>query len=304
MALKIVDLGEQVRELRDCVDWLRSIGAIVDGARFGGYLRVLGDLEVRCGAGDYPRALELMNDRASVYSMFEVVELISTCRALRKIDDPELHRRLAEFASGPSDYALENPAVSSNHSRNIGFELSVAGRLSSAGIRPYFDGGGDVRFALQGRDIFVECKRPQSGQKVETAVRKARQKLVERYDRADKPQDARGIVALNATKVLLPKLPINVFPTRDSCEMVSAALATDFVETFKRLWVPTGGDYPLKDRRTIGVLVEVRCLVLVRDGLPVVGGTFSLDNRPARTEADADLVLALAKRFDSDSEYV
>jgi hypothetical protein len=304
MSLKIIDVGDQVRELTEYAEWLRTIGAKIDGARFGEYLRVLGELAKRCDSGDYPHALDLMRDRPSVYSMYEAVELISTCRALRKIDDPELHRRLAEFASGPADYSREKAGSSSNRARDVGFELSVAGRLASADIQPFLDDDGDVRFMLDDRQVFVECKRPQSGEKVEACVRKARQQLVVRYNRSEKPQDVRGIVALNATKVMLPRLPVNLVPTRDSCRLVSAALATEFVKTFERHWIPADGSHPLRDPRTIGVLVEVRCVVLVNDGLSAVGGTFSLDNRPARAVLDADLVLALAQKFDSDECYV
>jgi len=149
--------------------------------------------------------------------------------------------------------------------RDYGLELAVGAKLKTAGFDVSFGEGGDLSVRFKGRQVFLECKRPQTLGKLESRVRKAHRQLGQRYEQAEDPKTCRGIVAISATKM------INAEARRvrvDSWPELAATIDTlsdRFIAAHNHRWVRAD------DPRTIGALIEFRFMAWVCDRAATAG---------------------------------
>lgn len=275
-------------------DWLVSLGYKIAPTRLGSYFRYLERIEKERQAGTLETLLCTEGTQKLIAAVSESLELRRIYRALSPLAiDPELQRRLADFIKGPILYADERPTSASNHARDIAFELSLGAALLQAGLPVEFHPEGDLRFVLKGREVFVECKRPQELHQVRGRIKGAFRQLTVNYAKSSKPADARGLVALSITKALNPTECDLATRSRETLSKGLLGTANAFVRDYGSAWQNP------EDARTIGCLIELRAFVFVRsESIPQSGVYHVLTHRAGIGAVDMQFLNTLSARLE------
>lgn len=281
-------------DLRAAEEWLASLEIkIPNGSRLWTYQRHvegLAEADAREDINSYARTRDVGAD-AIANAVLEASEWRIVHRAFQDYDSPELRQRLRAFVRGVVHSREERPGKGkSTRARDYGFELFIAARFRCAGFEAVVGGSGDVWLPFEGKQIFVECKRPQVRGRLKDAIKDAHTKLKKRYRSTN--LECRGLVALSATKVLNPqghRLSTANWPElREDLER----RADHFIQTYSRNWTR------LDDPRSLGALVEFQCMAWIRDGPHLAtAGNVSLHYAGLLGTDDHDLSLRLLERY-------
>ena len=220
-------------------------------------------------------------------------ELSLIRRHLGHLDPIELKRRLDSYVTGPGLQSAEKPSSGSAQPRDIGFELVLGAQLSAAGLRVQFPGRGDLEIEGE-RKISLECKRPQSVEKLEAAVRKAANQLVERATAvAEDPPT--GVVAISIGKIVHGGTKLLSAADLMSAMKVLDATTSEFVRSHDKLWQST------RHAAVHSVLIELSAPVHVLSTNQWLWGHFDVirpinNNLSQLAASDIGLVLAALTR--------
>lgn len=190
------------------------------------------DKACRWAAISRGRAIEYSNlfkhfmfeDQRSREGMFSYNELMGIIEIFELWEEeveffPGLKSKIRKvFSKGPVLEDDENPANSSNRPRNDSFVFLLAGKIKKAGItvraveefwdkryfnvsdgEPCFENYSDITIDLDNFLYGIECKRPQSLQKVEDLAKEARKQLEERNDIYEG-----GVIAMDCSAAIRP----------------------------------------------------------------------------------------------------
>lgn len=182
--------------------WLSSIGCTVSPTRIGTYQR-----DIRALADNYKsdKAMQLTEPKRFeqlLFSIYEATEFVAIFRGLESYKHESLIPKLKELASGPIRGTDEKSNSSSNRARNTGYELLTAARLAAAGYDIDLSTDADIIARRDGFDLYVECKRPQSPDAINSNLKDALRQLRNRYESSPDPAAARGMVALSINKAV------------------------------------------------------------------------------------------------------
>jgi hypothetical protein len=191
---------EMLDEIALLEAWLSQKGIQLQNNRLRQYaadLEKLNTPEIRENLLGHFTPAEL---RQLFFTFTELYEFRTIFAAIRERNDPELIRRFVETLNGPTSAAAEKTKNSSNRPRDLQFELLLMSHLSGAGF-PILDGGlTDVKLSFQGREIYIECKRPQTVDGIHAAIKGAVKQLNRRISgQSPKPP---AIFALSLTKAI------------------------------------------------------------------------------------------------------
>ena len=142
----------------------------------------------------------------------------------------------------------------STAARNFLFEATVAARAHrpDRGIEAILDAKSDTGIRINGKKIWVECKRVTTVDKIESNVRKASSQLENLLDR-EVGSGHRGIVALDISKIL--NWGDQIFVARNDSELlVSVDRQMDqFIEQYSQVWQRI---YERRHKKIIGTIVS------------------------------------------------
>ncbi len=171
------------------------------GRRFQEHRACLAELTAALQAGGQEAARELYDrDRVRAFTAWtEGAELVDSLPFIRTVPPDLTRRKLARILRGPTRPPDENP--NANEGCDMLFELTMASKLWRAGLKPEL-GEPDMRCRVNGRFLYVKCKRPFSRPGARQAYTDALAQLTGALRRA--PAGARGIVALSITRFVNP----------------------------------------------------------------------------------------------------
>lgn len=189
-------------EYLQALEWIQNLGIKFSSGRTNHYEKVIDRW-----SSSYQTASEQEAKDTFPYfvsSMFEIMDFIDIYRALYNVSNAELGpiaQKLQKGINGPI-YSAEESDKSST-ARNFIFEALVAARCHrpSNGVDAIFDSTSDTAIKIDKHNIYIECKRLTSLDKLEVNVRKACNQL-ECSIKRDVSSQARGIVALDFSKIL------------------------------------------------------------------------------------------------------
>jgi hypothetical protein len=127
----------------------------------------------------------------------ESMEFGDVLQHVRAYDRQSLQRTLKAVLNGPVLQYDED--MNSNESRNRLFELTMASKLSRAHLNPSLSEP-DLMCDVDGKRLFIACKRPLSPMKVNARIREAERQVLQVIK--DAPPGARGVVAISMSKVM------------------------------------------------------------------------------------------------------
>src|SRR5262245_29274255 len=164
--------------------------------RFGEYRRTVVAAVDRVHAGrPGPSGLDAQRDAVALIESQLLGELLPFLRSCpRDIVAPKLKVVL----HGPAFPSAESST--SNHARNVMFELTMGYRLWRADLSPQLGEHLDLTCTVDGTPVLVECKRPLSDKTVEKRIKEAKKRVL--ADLKGAAAGARGAIAISFTKPL------------------------------------------------------------------------------------------------------
>jgi hypothetical protein len=128
----------------------------------------------------------------------ESLELADLVPFLKTCEQTVLQPKVRAILGGPVLPTDEDQA--SNQARNIMFELSLASKLARTGLAPQLGEHPDLQCEIEGKPLWIECKRPLSAGKVGRRIGEAYRQLYR--DMTAAPPGARGIIAVSLSKLV------------------------------------------------------------------------------------------------------
>jgi hypothetical protein len=186
-----------INGLDDALDFCRSLGLVrqVETSRFQEHRACLAELAAALTTGGQEAARSVFdgNRLRALAALTEGAELAEILPFAQSAPPGTVKRKLAEVLRGPTLPTDEDP--NTNQARNILFELNLASKLWRAGLGPELGEHPDVRCWVDGRALYVHCKRPFSAKGARQAYTDALGQIAR--DLGSAPEGARGIVALS-----------------------------------------------------------------------------------------------------------
>jgi hypothetical protein len=255
------------KEISRAGDWLRRLGIATQG-RIDHYRRELDRFaEAEDNQGE-PFARLILDEPANVRRvLLEADEITHIYRGLHGLAvSTGMRDRLEMLVSGPTSYEDEKPSGGSHHSRDYGWELHVGSYLALAGCVPAFGEQGDVAASVVGRRVLVECKRPSSRSQLQRRISEAFSQLSAGYQSADEPRQCRGIVAINATKLINPSGGWESYASHEALDAHATSILTQFVDDYE-----SDSDWKEPaDPRTLGMVIYLTYIAQVREMPPIL----------------------------------
>ncbi len=229
-------------------DWFQSYGFNVAVTRLSRYKGCIDELAKHYRNGTLKAASFKRNFANQVTSLSEATEIIRIHRGLAALYSSGLRGKLQVVLSGQDG----RPSVSDfDPGRDTAFELLLASRCHRAGLQVEIGAVADLVILLNNAELFVECKRLKSNEKIRKRIKNAMKQLHRRYKTARNPLTARGIVALSITDSSNPEHGLMIGHTMEEVSAKVQRHVDHFVTQHQSLW------HQVEDKRTIGILVEL-----------------------------------------------
>lgn len=214
--------------------------------RVGKYHRLFSDLAKCQIANTLDEFLHIYTFEEWVNAAHEAAEIIRIHEGLQRVNDLTLTSRLRDALSGHELFVLDSDDRSG---RDFTFELAVAAKFARRGYEINFGADADVEAVVMGTEVYVECKRLKSANKIQRRVKEGLKQLSRRYDSSAAPAAARGILALSIGKTVNSSLKL--LEADDATQLAAKAsmLHDTFIGTYGRNWQEAS------DQRTLGVFI-------------------------------------------------
>jgi hypothetical protein len=190
-----------------------------------------------------------------VSSMFEVFDFVSIHKAFDGVPADQLTyivQKLQRGVNGPINAADETPE--STAARNFLFEAAVAAKAQrpEKGIEAILDARSDTGIRLNGKKLWVECKRVTTVSKIESNARKASSQL-ETILAGEVGSGHRGIVAMDVSKVL--NKGDKIFVTQNDNELLVSVdrMMDQFIQKHSHIWQRV---YERRQKKIIGTIIR------------------------------------------------
>ena len=235
------------------MSWMEGLGVRLNSGRTSNYARVIQHWTDAYKTASAEEGRQIFPDFVS--SMFEVFDFVGIHKAFGSVPVHELAlviQKLQKAVNGPIDAADESP--DSTAARNFLFEVAVAAKAHcpDRGVAAILDAKSDTGIRLDGRKLWIECKRVTSLEKIESNARKASSQL-ERVLAAETGAGHRGIVALDISKIL--NRGDKIYVTRDDDELLASVdrIMDQFIQQHSDIWQRV---YQRRHRKIIGTIIR------------------------------------------------
>ena len=233
--------------------WMDGLGIKLSPGRTSYYEKVLGHWKDAYKTAAAEEGRQIFPDFVS--SMFELFDFVNIHKAFNGVPSDQLTtiiQKLQKGVNGPINAADETPE--STAARNFLFEASVAAKAHhpDKGIEAILDARSDTGIRLNGKKLWVECKRVTTVEKIESNARKASGQL-ETILAAEMGSGHRGIVAMDVSKVL--NKGDKIFVTRNDNELLASvdSMMDQFIQKHSHIWQRV---YERRQKKVIGTIIR------------------------------------------------
>lgn len=235
------------------ITWMRNMGVKIGPGRTSHYEKIVGYWKDAYKTASTEEGKKIFPDFVS--SMYEIYDFVSIYSALKEVPNDQLTsiaEKLQKAVNGPVNAAEETP--DSTIARNFLFEATVAARAyrPDKGVTAILDAKSDTGISIDGKKIWVECKRITTTNKIESNARKASSQLEVILNR-QMGSGHRGIVALDISKIL--NAGDKIFVSENDTALMSSVdrMMDQFMKEFSHLWQKV---YTRRSRKIIGTIVR------------------------------------------------
>ena len=233
--------------------WMAGLGIKLSPGRTSHYEKIVGHWKNAYKTATADKGRQIFPDFVS--SMFEVFDFVSIYKAFEGVPAHQLTsviEKLQKGVNGPINAADETR--DSTAARNFLFEAAVAAKAHrpDKGIETILDARSDTDISLNGKKIWVECKRVTTVDKIESNARKASSQL-ETILAGEVGSGHRGIVALDVSKIW--NRGDKIFVTRNDNELLASVdrIMDQFIEEHSHIWQRV---YERRHKKIIGTIIR------------------------------------------------
>ena len=226
---------QQVAERLTALEkWLSKMGIRVAPTRIGHYQRLIDRLIKAHAAGSIPQVFTREQISSIILTFGEISEIEFVREHLSDGPNFRLREKLLDVVGGPVFPSDEDPTKSSNHARNILFELSIAATLVSGGFPLQPSGDCDLCTTCGENRVMIECKRPQSAKNVERVIKDGMSQLRKHLGR--KPDRCFGLLAISASKVISGGTHVIRAPDKEGIQSELLSAGDKFIRSHGVSW--------------------------------------------------------------------
>lgn len=235
------------------IQWMNGLGIKLTPGRTLHYQRILGYWKDVYKSASTEEGREVFPDLVS--AMFEIFDFVSIYKAFHRVPPDLLSsvvEKLRKGVNGPFNAVDETPE--STAARNFLFEATVAAKMHrpDLGVEAILDAKSDTGIRINGKKIWVECKRVTTVEKIESNVRKASSQL-EKLLARKLGSGHRGIVAIDISKIL--NRGDKIFVAQNDNELLASVgrKLDQFIEQYS--WI-CQGVYVRRHKKIIGTSIR------------------------------------------------
>ena len=233
--------------------WMADLGIQLSLRRTSHYERIVHHWKDAYKSASADEGRQVFPDFVS--SMFEVSDFVNIHKAFKGVPADQLTSIIAKLqkgVNGPINAADETP--DSTAARNFLFEVAVAAKAHrpDRGVNAILDARSDTGISLNGKKIWVECKRVTTVERIESNTRKASSQL-ETVLAGEVGSGHRGIVALDVSKIL--NRGDNIFMARNDNELMTSVdrMMDQFIAEHSHIWQRV---YERRHDKIIGTIIR------------------------------------------------
>jgi len=232
--------------------WMTGLGIKLSPGRTSYYEKVIGHWKDAYKTATAEEGQQIFPDFVS--SMFEIFDFVNVYKAFEGVPAHQLTsivEKLQKGVNGPINAADETPV--STAARNYLFEAAVAAKAHhpDRDIEAILNARSDTGIRLNGKKIWVECKRVTTADKIESNARKASSQL-ETILAGEVGSGHRGIVALDVSKILNQGDKIFVAMNDDELLTSVDRIMDRFIEEHSHIWQRV---YERRRKKIIGTVI-------------------------------------------------
>ena len=216
--------------------WLKSIKLKVEKTRFEVLVKNMFRISQSYQEDTLPDLCKEMGEETIITTLVDSAPFIRIYNAFA--NDASLTPRTSlEIAISPKAPFMatdENGACATNHARNILFELELAARLKSQGVK--IIGLDDVWFEFGNARYNVQCKRPMRKNRLNENIDEAIAQLRKRLNASDEKHNPRGIIAIAVDKIVGADKGFIRAKADNDLERELLRKLENFVKRYSHLW--------------------------------------------------------------------
>ncbi len=225
------DLESFILDLDQALTWLGALGIQPNQTRFSKYREILGTVCEHRMAGTLDKLRLVVPLEQYRIAFIESTDLVAIGKTFKRIPGSRFREKVRDAITGPVHPSDEKK--SGSKARDFLFELSVAALFRNREFPVLTCTDKDLVTRMSGHTLLVECKRPQSKNKVRRSIEKATGQLMMHFKNSNRGAMLRGLIVLDISIVMNPQ---RMFVNGDSDEAIEAemhALFARFHDEFK-----------------------------------------------------------------------
>jgi hypothetical protein len=242
-----------VDQYSSALRWMAGLGIKLNPGRTSHYASIVGQWKDAYLTATAHEGRQIFPDFVS--SILEMSDFVSIYKAFEGVSAQQLTsivEKLQKGVNGPVNAVDETS--DSTAARNFLFEAAIAAKVHrpDKGIEAIFDARSDTGIGLNGKKLWVECKRVTAVGRIESNARKASSQL-EAILAREVGSGHRGIVALDVSKIL--NRGDKILVARNDSELLASVdrIMALFIEEHAHIWQRV---YQRRHRKIIGTIVR------------------------------------------------
>lgn len=241
------------QEYNAAIDWMATLGIKVSPGRTTHYAKIIEYWKDAYKSASENEAKDALPSFVS--SVFEVHDFIDIYNAFKNepIDNlGGLRNKLEKGVNGPINSADETSKSTS--ARNYIFEALMAARSHHPcrGVHAILNADSDTGISIDGKKLWIECKRISSASKIEANIKDASNQL-EKILSKKQGSGNRGIVAIDVTKILNPNSDLYVQKNDNTLIESIDRMMDQFINSNSSQWEKV---YSRRNKKIIGTIIR------------------------------------------------
>lgn len=236
------------------IEWMNSLGVRIESSRLNNYESILEYWKNNYRVAKVEEGVKIFPDFVGTLNeVNDFIDIFNSFKDTPIVDLSSLVEKLNNGVGGPLFASLEKGNNSS--ARNFLFELAVAARAHRPlrSVKAALDAPTDTGVYIEGKKIWIECKRISSHKKLEANIRDASRQL-ENVLSSKIGASNRGMVALDITKIIKPE--DTIFVAKNDISLISSTqnLIDEFIKKNHNVW---NSIYRRRTDKIIGTLFRI-----------------------------------------------
>lgn len=235
------------------IQWMDGLGIKLSPGRTSHYEQVVRHWKDAYKTASAAEGREIFPDFVS--SMFEIFDFVSIHKAFQHVPSDQLTsiiEKLRKGVNGPINAADETSE--STAARNFLFEATVAAKAHrpDRGVEAILDAKSDTGVRINGKNIWIECKRVTTLERIDGNARKASSQLENLLTR-EVGAGHRGIVAIDISKIL--NKGDKIFVARNDAGLLASVdrIMDQFIAQHSQIWQRI---YERRHKQIVGTIIR------------------------------------------------